>query len=85
MHLCVLYLFSWYRCKIMDMDDGRYDLLYMDTGEREWVAKDDVRPMPSKFANWPFQAIECSLAYISPTSGTCWVQLNCKFILLHLA
>ena len=52
----------------MEMNEGedKYDILYLDFGDRAYVRREDILPYPSRFSSSPCHAIECSLANIVP-------------------
>ncbi|XP_022098101.1 uncharacterized protein LOC110983278 isoform X2 [Acanthaster planci] len=58
----------WNRVQIIDvLGDDRYEIFYLDYGDREEVAKDWLHPAWNNILMLPFQAIQCSLTNISPT------------------
>ncbi|XP_042296847.1 tudor and KH domain-containing protein isoform X2 [Sceloporus undulatus] len=64
----------WYRAKVLGiLDDGRWDLYYVDFGDNEEAPLKKLRPLRSDFLSLPFQAIECSLAGIAP-AGSHWEE-----------
>ncbi|XP_038070422.1 uncharacterized protein LOC119739516 [Patiria miniata] len=57
----------WNRVRILDIPgDGRYEVFYLDYGDREEVAKDWLHPAWNNILKLPFQAIQCSLTNVSP-------------------
>ena len=71
MSQCETVLWRWYRAKVVAVgDDGTYDVFFVDTGEQEWLGRDDLQPLPMKFQSLPFQAIECNLYHLEPP-GEC--------------
>ena len=59
----------WQRAKVVDdtpTDDGEIDVFFVDTGESEFIRREDLLPIRSRFLNLPFQAIECNLMYVEP-------------------
>lgn len=47
--------------------DGNYDIFLVDTGESEYVTLSDIRPLPMRMLNLPFQALECTMIDIEST------------------
>ncbi|XP_053447533.1 tudor and KH domain-containing protein [Nycticebus coucang] len=65
---------SWYRAQILGtLENGNYDLYYVDFGDNGDCPLNDLRALRSDFLSLPFQAIECSLAQIAP-SGEQWEE-----------
>ncbi|KAM4690026.1 tudor and KH domain-containing protein isoform 1-T2 [Rhinophrynus dorsalis] len=66
---------SWYRAEVLGfLDNGHVDLYYVDYGDNWEVPREYLYPLRSDFLSLPFQAIECSLAGISPAGGEWSVQ-----------
>ncbi|BFZ13477.1 hypothetical protein BsWGS_16516 [Bradybaena similaris] len=62
----------WYRAQIVTgLISGKWLVFFLDYGDKEKVAKSNVRPLPRELAELPCQAIECQLAYIQPP-GSKW-------------
>ncbi|XP_063002031.1 tudor and KH domain-containing protein isoform X2 [Elgaria multicarinata webbii] len=61
---------SWYRARVLGtLDDGNFDLYYVDFGDNGEAPLEKLRPLRSDFLSLPFQAIECGLAGIAPAGG----------------
>ncbi|XP_022081095.1 uncharacterized protein LOC110974069 isoform X2 [Acanthaster planci] len=70
----------WYRAKILHIGEEKagtecpkdaksnlmVKVLYIDFGNKEWLAADMLRPLRPAFYELPQQAIKCSLAHIEP-------------------
>ncbi|XP_009079991.1 PREDICTED: LOW QUALITY PROTEIN: tudor and KH domain-containing protein, partial [Acanthisitta chloris] len=62
---------TWYRTRVLGLlDNGNWDLYYVDFGDNGEAPTEALRPLRSDFLSLPFQAIECSLAGISPAGNT---------------
>ena len=72
---------KWYRCKVMDIRSRQVslqanpsaseslievDVFFLDTGEQEWVSKDDLQPLDICYLQLPFQAIEAIIMHLVP-------------------
>ena len=42
------------------------DVFFLDTGEQEWVSKDDLQPLDIRYLQLPFQAIEAIIMHLVP-------------------
>lgn len=67
----ILYFFAirsdgyrWYRGKIMDFEDNKVDIFFVDTGEQELVEREFIQPLKQQFLNLPFQAVECGIMHL---------------------
>uniref|UniRef100_A0A8C5QWD1 Tudor and KH domain containing n=1 Tax=Leptobrachium leishanense TaxID=445787 RepID=A0A8C5QWD1_9ANUR len=61
---------TWYRAEVLKfLDNGNVDLYYVDYGDNWATTTDNLFPLRSDFLSLPFQAIECSLAGISPVGA----------------
>ncbi|XP_058016771.1 tudor and KH domain-containing protein [Ahaetulla prasina] len=66
---------SWYRAEVLGtLDNGNLDIYYVDFGDNGEVSLEKLRLLRSDFLGLPFQAIECSLAGVAPTSGPRWEE-----------
>ncbi len=50
--------------------EDKYDIFFVDFGDSEYLTLDQLRPLPGRFQNEPFHAIECSLTGLQPVEGT---------------
>lgn len=67
---------SWNRARVLGvLGSGLVDLYYVDYGDNGELPRDCLRSMRSDFLSLPFQAIECSLADVSPT-GEVWSEAS---------
>ncbi|XP_035305548.1 tudor and KH domain-containing protein-like [Cricetulus griseus] len=65
---------SWYRAKILGtLENGNWDVYFVDWGNNGDCPLKELRALRSDFLSLPFQAIECSLAQITP-SGEQWEE-----------
>uniref|UniRef100_H0XKE4 Tudor domain-containing protein n=1 Tax=Otolemur garnettii TaxID=30611 RepID=H0XKE4_OTOGA len=65
---------SWYPAQILGiLENGNYDLHYVDFEDNGDCPLKDLRALRSAFLSLTFQAIECSLARITP-SGEQWEE-----------
>ncbi|XP_069700482.1 putative ATP-dependent RNA helicase TDRD12 [Periplaneta americana] len=66
----------WYRAQVLQMLQGdRVSLFFVDHGDSATVGMDDIAPITEKFiTKLPFQAIECSMAGITPADGDTWSE-----------
>lgn len=62
---------QWYRAKVLDTDEDRVQVFYVDFGNREWVPETTIRQMEPEFLHLPFQAIESFLLDVEPV-GQQW-------------
>lgn len=60
----------WYRAKVLGVsgDQLKYDIFFVDHGDRQWISKSKVYPASSDILALPFQAIQCSFNNITPIS-----------------
>ncbi|XP_078612166.1 uncharacterized protein LOC144882311 isoform X2 [Branchiostoma floridae x Branchiostoma japonicum] len=72
MRCCALYSEDsmWYRAVITDVLEQQVEVKFVDFGNTEMLDLTDIRVLDERFAVAPAYAVECSLAYIKPTSGT---------------
>ncbi|BFZ14053.1 hypothetical protein BsWGS_17092 [Bradybaena similaris] len=64
----------YYRAKILrETPDGKVDLYFVDFGDNAYADKESIFRLRSDFINFPYQAIECTLAYVEP-AGKKWSQ-----------
>ncbi|KAK7504577.1 hypothetical protein BaRGS_00004063, partial [Batillaria attramentaria] len=61
----------WYRGRLVEMVECGWKVFFIDYGECEVVAEDNIHRLPDKFCALPAQAIECSLASVRP-AGDEW-------------
>lgn len=67
---------TWNRARVLGvLGSGLADLYYVDYGDNGELPRDCLRGMRSDFLSLPFQAIECSLADVSPT-GEVWSEAS---------
>ncbi|XP_035305018.1 tudor and KH domain-containing protein-like [Cricetulus griseus] len=65
---------SGYRAKILGtLENGNWDVYFVDRGNNGDCPLKELRALRSDFLSLPFQAIECSLAQITP-SGEQWEE-----------
>ncbi|XP_028817728.1 tudor and KH domain-containing protein isoform X1 [Denticeps clupeoides] len=65
---------TWNRARVLGvLPSGLVDLYYVDFGDNGAFPQSNLRSMRSDFLSLPFQAIECSLAGISP-AGNSWTE-----------
>ncbi|XP_061872222.1 tudor and KH domain-containing protein isoform X2 [Colius striatus] len=63
---------DWYRARVLGtLDNGHLDLYYVDFGDNGEAPLEALRALRSDFLSLPFQAIECSLAGVTPI-GSQW-------------
>jgi len=59
----------YYRAKILREIDGNLDLYFVDYGDNGFVNISSVFKLRSDFESFPFQAVECTLADVTPLGG----------------
>ncbi|KAJ8246441.1 hypothetical protein GJAV_G00267830 [Gymnothorax javanicus] len=65
---------TWNRARVLGvLESGLVDLYYVDFGDNGELPPENLRTMRSDFLSLPFQAIECSLAGVSP-AGDSWTE-----------
>jgi tudor domain-containing protein 1/4/6/7 len=69
----------WYRGKILGVDKNGLKVFFVDYGNSDFVAKNDVMPAPEKFLALPPQAYACELANVKPVGGQWGTELLGKF------
>ena len=52
---------SWYRAKVISVDDDSVSVLFIDYGNSEAVAMEKIQPIDNQFLSLPAQAIHCSI------------------------
>lgn len=57
---------TWYRAKVMDVDNSTLDLFYVDYGDSAFMDSTQVKPLSPEYLTLPFQAIECRLSGVKP-------------------
>uniref|UniRef100_A0AAU7J931 RNA helicase n=1 Tax=Locusta migratoria TaxID=7004 RepID=A0AAU7J931_LOCMI len=64
---------TWYRAKVLKFLEGKYELFFVDCGDRATVNKEDVAPISKTWIDrLPFQAVECELAGVLQMSESNW-------------
>ncbi|XP_048871019.1 tudor and KH domain-containing protein isoform X2 [Brienomyrus brachyistius] len=65
---------TWNRARVLNvLESGLVDVYYVDYGDNGELSLESLRSMRSDFLSLPFQAIECSLAGVSPAGGS-WTE-----------
>ncbi|XP_023646938.1 tudor and KH domain-containing protein isoform X3 [Paramormyrops kingsleyae] len=65
---------TWNRARVLSvLESGLVDVYYVDYGDNGELSLESLRSMRSDFLSLPFQAIECSLAGVSPAGGS-WTE-----------
>ncbi|XP_068108547.1 tudor and KH domain-containing protein isoform X3 [Hyperolius riggenbachi] len=65
----------WYRAEVSGfLDDGSVELYYVDYGDTWNCPKEDLFSLRSDFLSLPFQAVECGLADVLPSTGETWSE-----------
>lgn len=65
----------WYRGRITKVVGGQFvEVCYIDFGNCETVPVSKVKTMKEEWTQLPAQAIQCSLASVSPVSGAIWLD-----------
>ena len=65
----------WYRGRITKVVDDQFvEVFYVDFGNSETVPVSKVKTLKEEWTELPPQAIQCSLASISPVSGPTWAD-----------
>ncbi|XP_035667114.1 uncharacterized protein LOC118409857 isoform X3 [Branchiostoma floridae] len=84
MRCCALYSEDsmWYRAVITDVLEQQVEVKFVDFGNTEMLDLTDIRVLDERFAVAPAYAVECSLAYVKPTSGTWSAKAIEKFFSL---
>ncbi|XP_047108037.1 putative ATP-dependent RNA helicase TDRD12 [Schistocerca piceifrons] len=63
----------WYRAKVLKIVEGKYELFFVDCGDRATVNQEDVAPISKTWIDrLPFQAVECELAGVLQISESNW-------------
>ena len=52
---------SWYRAKVISVDDDSVSVLFIDYGNSEAVTMEKIQPIDNQFLSLPAQAIHCSI------------------------
>lgn len=63
---------DWYRAQIISLQPGHVKVKYIDYGNTEIVAADQIRVLTRDFQELPAQAVCLSIHGISPVSGDTW-------------
>lgn len=65
----------WYRGRITKVVDDQFvEVFYVDFGNSETVPVSKVKTIKEEWTELPAQAIQCSLASITPISGPTWPE-----------
>ncbi|XP_058795820.1 tudor and KH domain-containing protein homolog [Phymastichus coffea] len=71
---------KWYRAEIIShLDNGNYDVYFLDFGDRDSVESKNIYELRTDFLSLRFQAIECSLSGVKPKSGEWSSEVTDKF------
>ena len=70
----------WYRCKVIDITASGVQLFFIDYGNKDCVSNDSVYRLDEQFASVPAQAVQCSLANISPARGSQWSHTSIEYL-----
>ncbi|XP_071078923.1 ATP-dependent RNA helicase TDRD9-like isoform X1 [Haliotis cracherodii] len=62
---------AFYRGKIVEIRGNMVQVFFVDYGNMEMVSRDHIRALPPQLLQIPFQAFECYLAHIRPSSLRC--------------
>ena len=75
---CALYTEdnSWYRAKILEVTDMNARVFFVDYGNQETVSMGTLKQLREKYTQLPCQAVQCSLANVTPTDGN-WSSAAC--------
>ncbi|XP_070574044.1 uncharacterized protein [Ptychodera flava] len=66
----------WNRAVVTSVtDNGCYDVFFVDYGDTDIVSKENIRPIPSRYLELPFQAIQCKLWNVCPANGNEWQEI----------
>lgn len=61
---------NWYRAQVIDVDEKKYEsanVFFLDYGGCKKIEQCDMRPMHDTLISLSFQAIQCSLANVTPS------------------
>ncbi|XP_052780968.1 uncharacterized protein LOC128217691 isoform X2 [Mya arenaria] len=61
---------QWYRARIVEVDEEKVKVFYVDFGNTEWLADREVCDIKPEFLHLPFQALECFLTSIAPAHAS---------------
>ena len=53
---------SWYRAKVLNVENDNISVLFIDYGNGEVVTMDKIQPIEDQFLSLPAQAIHCSIS-----------------------
>ncbi|UYV72664.1 TDRD6 [Cordylochernes scorpioides] len=68
---------SWYRAKIENVRDKFIQVFYLDYGNMHTItSKNELRPPPNEFFNFPFMAFKAELRGLDPPTGNSWPQFT---------
>ena len=69
---------SWYRAKVLSVDNDSVSVLFVDYGNSEVVTMEKIQPIDDQFLSLPAQAIHCSIT--GDTQRTYSSDLVAKFM-----
>ena len=77
---------GFFRALVVAVDDRLAELLYVDFGDWDCQALSSVFKLPCQFRDFPYQAVPCCLAGVSP-SGSAWSEesIDCLMELTRTA
>ena len=53
---------KWYRAEVQSVPDNGFEVFFIDFGNSDIIEKHNIRPFSNSLAQWPPQAIACSLS-----------------------
>ena len=65
----------WYRGKVLGVDGNGCKVFFVDYGNTDFVATNNILPSHDKFLTLPPQAYECELANVKPVGGSWSTEL----------
>ncbi|CAF0748765.1 unnamed protein product [Didymodactylos carnosus] len=63
---------EFYRARVVTVEKNpkvRYEVIYIDFGNSEWLPTEKIRPMFREFSYLPVQAIVCTLSEVMPSNS----------------
>ena len=67
-----------HRALVLDLEEGTWEVLFIDYGNTEVVSADDLVPLTDQLAALPMIVFQCKLHQVEPAEGTTWTEEACS-------
>lgn len=73
---------EWFRAQIVALQAGHVKVKYVDYGNSEIIASDQIRTLSQEFKEVPAQSVRLSIYGIMPVTDKSWSKLVYIYIIL---